>query len=373
MSEREFWDDFARAPASGTTGGTAQPVRASTLAGQTVRPVRWVVDEMVPQRTVTLLSGDGGLGKSWLAMMLAMSVVLGRAWLGRATVAGSVFYFSAEDELSEVHRRLDAIARVWGVDLADLDPLRIVSLAEAPAVMAAPSPAGILAPTPLFSVFETWVSEDPPALVVVDTVADTFGGNENDRAQVRQFVGMLRGFAIRNDCAVLILSHPSIEGMRSGSGLSGSTAWNNSVRARLYLSRPKSEAGEPDPDARLLAVAKSNYGRAGDEIALRWADGIFETDTPSGPLDRAAADARADRIFLELLAAFTDEGRVVGAANSRNYAPTVMSRDARANGLRRAQFEAAMTRLFARKKIRIERDGPPSRQRERVVLANGEA
>lgn len=115
-----------------------------------------------------------------------------------------------------------------------------------------------------------------PALLVLDTLADFFGGNENDRAQARQFIGMLRGLAIRHDCAVLLLSHPSVAGISSGVGSSGSTAWNNSVRSRLYLSRVTGEDGyEPNPDARRLAVKKSNYGRIGAEILLHWDKGVF--------------------------------------------------------------------------------------------------
>jgi hypothetical protein len=76
-------------------------------------------------------------------------------------------------------------------------------------------------------------------------------GNENDRAQARQFIGMLRGLAIRHECAVLLLSHPSVAGIASGGGSSGSTAWNNSVRSRLYLSRVVGNDGfEANPDAR---------------------------------------------------------------------------------------------------------------------------
>jgi RecA-family ATPase len=54
-----------------------------------------------------------------------------------------------------------------------------------------------------------------------------FGGDEINRSQVRKFVSMLRGLAIEYDCAVLLLSHPSLTGPNSGTGTSGSTAWNN--------------------------------------------------------------------------------------------------------------------------------------------------
>src|ERR1700727_627403 len=56
-------------------------------------------------------------------------------------------------------------------------------------------------------------------LVIVDTAADTFGGNENDRSQVRQFVSRALGsIAQKINGAVLLCAHPSRSGLSSGEG-----------------------------------------------------------------------------------------------------------------------------------------------------------
>ncbi|WP_369675560.1 AAA family ATPase, partial [Enterococcus faecium] len=94
--------------------------------------------------------------------------------------------------------------------------------------------------------------DERPALVGLDTLADLHSGQENDRTTARQFIGLLRGLAIRHGCAVVLLAHPSLTGMASGSGLSGSTAWNASVRSRLYLERVVQDGYEADPDRRVL-------------------------------------------------------------------------------------------------------------------------
>src|SRR5690606_40940583 len=73
---------------------------------------------------------------------------------------------------------------------------------------------------------------------------DLFGGDEINRNQVRRFIGMLRALAIAFDTAVVLLSHPSVQGMQTGTGTSGSTAWNNSVRSRLYLRSEARRVGE---------------------------------------------------------------------------------------------------------------------------------
>ena len=50
----------------------------SALDGLGVPPRRWCVEGWFPNRSVSLLSGDGGTGKSLLAMQLATSAAMGR-------------------------------------------------------------------------------------------------------------------------------------------------------------------------------------------------------------------------------------------------------------------------------------------------------
>jgi RecA-family ATPase len=54
-------------------------------------------------------------------------------------------------------------------------------------------------------------------LVVIDTAATCFGGNESDRAQVTQFVGtILTSLAQDIDGSVLLNAHPSMTGLANG-------------------------------------------------------------------------------------------------------------------------------------------------------------
>ena len=68
--------------------------------------------------------------------------------------------------------------------------------------------------------------------------------------------------------------------MYDGTGYSGSTAFNNAVRQRLILEKPKNDGeGVYDPAQRQLRVAKSNYGSE-TEISL-WLHGARFTAKPS--------------------------------------------------------------------------------------------
>jgi RecA-family ATPase len=210
---------------------------------------------------------------------------------------------------------------------------------------------------------------------VFDTQSDVFAGEENVRAQVRQFVGMLRGLAIENDLTSMLLSHPSLTGMSSGSGRSGSTGWSNTVRSRFYLEPIMIEDGriEADPDLRRLTNKKMNYGRSGYEITLRWTDGVFVPENGSqtgvGPLAALGVVMEAETTFLDLVGRYGAEGRAVNATPGSNYAPAVFARDQRGKGTTKRAFTTAMNRLFQAGKIEIEQYGPLSRRRSRLVLA----
>ncbi|QIE42930.1 AAA family ATPase [Rhodobacteraceae bacterium SC52] len=335
---------------------------ASTLDGEPIPPRDWLVPDLVPSGTVTLLGGDGGTGKSLLALQLATAVATGRQWLRHDVKAGAAVYMSAEDDRAELHRRLADIARAEDANLTDFDRLLFRSLAGDDALLALLDRSGLLQPTPLYEALDAYLSDVAPVLVVLDTLADLFPGNENDRAQARQFVGMLRGLAIRHSCAVVMLAHPSLSGLNSGSGTSGSTGWNNSVRSRLYLERIKEENHEPDPDARILRTMKANYGRIGGEISMRWKSGVFVADEAETRLDRLSRNAKAERVFLKLLDEFSAEGRRVRPSTGAGYAPHMFAKSGRAEGVGKAALHSAMEAMFAKGAIVMAEEGPPSRR-----------
>ena len=88
-----------------------------------------------------------------------------------------------------------------------------MALAGEETLLAAPDRNGLIQPTKLFERIREAACDIRPKLIVLDNAADIFGGNENDRAQVRQFIGMLRGMAIAAGAGVLLTSHPSLTGI----------------------------------------------------------------------------------------------------------------------------------------------------------------
>jgi RecA-family ATPase len=345
-------------------------VEANTLEGRSVPPRRWLVPNRIPMGVPTLLTGDGGLGKTKIAMQLAAATARGTDWLGAVIdEPGPVIFFTAEEELAEVHRRMQEIVSHHGVGFPDLAGLHFVCLPGKDAVLGAPDKGGLIRSTALFEELHASSVRIRPSLVVIETAADVYAGNENDRAQVRQFVGLLRKLAIDSGAAVLLLAHPSLHGLASGGGTSGSTGWNNSVRSRLNLTSTKTRDGDdPDSDIRELKVVKSNYGPTGETVRLRWQRGVFVPENSPEPLQQMVAQSKAEDVFLRLLVERNAQGRWVTPNKAAGYAPKELAAMPGAENFTAAAFARSMERLFAADRILVETFGPPSKQRQRIVV-----
>jgi len=233
--------------------------------------------EIIPVRNVALLGGDGAAGKSLLALQLGIACTTGTPWIGLEVNQGPVIYFSAEDDLDELTRRMNRICRADGTALNTSFELHLLPFAgEEAALVTESHKSNLLERTGLFRRLEATLDSTSAMLLILDNLADIYCGNENNRALAKAFIGLMRGWCLRFDCTILLLGHPSLSGRASGTGESGSTAWNNSVRSRLYLRRDKDASGyEVDKNARVLEVMKVNYGPPRDPFGLRWEDGRF--------------------------------------------------------------------------------------------------
>lgn len=350
-------------PLGAPSGERAPPeleiIRASSLDGKPIPSRRWLVHQLIPEANVTLLGGDGGTGKSLLALQLCAAKAVGGEWLGYTLAQGKSVFLSAEDEIDELHRRLFDI----NPRLAELDDLLLVPVAGKDAILAVPeSRDGLLRETPLFGTLKRLIESERPTLLVLDTLADLFGGDEIKKVQARQFIAMLRGLALDYDVAIVLLSHPSLSGIQSGSGRSGNVAWNNSVRSRLYFERD----GE-DADLRVLETKKANRAAAGGKIFVRYVEGRFvreDEQKRTGDLEREAKS-----VFLSLLKQFERENRMVShSSTSGNYAPKIFAQHPNANSIGKTHFVKAMNTLFEERRIEIAEYGPPSRRCKKLAL-----
>lgn len=257
-----------------------EPFSPSIWHGTKAPARRWLVDGLITAGTVTMLSGDGGHGKSLLAQQLLTCLATRNAWLGFPVVPMKVYGMFCEDDLAELHRRQDDINEHLGTTMDDIaDTMLLESRVDKHSYLCGfPDRYGdAMRPTPLwFKLVET-IKEFGAQGVLLDTARKTFGGNEINDKQVSRFVTMLRHLAIAIHGFVMFTMHPSNEGIASGSGIAGNRAWRNEVRSMMYLTDAGKQA-EDKPDVRILRVRKSNYGPSGGKIELKWQRGVFVRD-----------------------------------------------------------------------------------------------
>jgi RecA-family ATPase len=349
-----------------------QPLPYVDIAAR-LEPIPWLIPERIPMRNVTLLSGEGSIGKSTLLMQLLGATALsGGQWLGAWPDNGPCLYLTAEEEDPIVRFRLEAVADSLGTTRQRLkdNGLKVLSFAGRDAVLGQPDRSGFIRPTPLFTRLREDILQLKPKLIGIDAAADVFAGNEINRAQTRQFITMLRGLAIDADSTVILVAHPSLQGITSDTGLSGNTAWHNSVRARMYFKR----APGNDKALRVLEVKKNNYGPEQENILLRWQDGVYVVVPGENAIERVTEDARVDDLFLKLLQRFAEQGRNVSHNTGRTYAPSRFADDPEAQATKTTgkHFAAAMERLFTAKKIRAKEEGRPSHKTYRLVVVPGD-
>ena len=236
---------------------------------------------------------------------------------------------------------------------------KLIDLAGKSATIAVFDRNGQIKQTPTSAAIEDVAREHSAGGIILDAVADFFGGNENERREVRAFVSALRGLAMRLGAAVIFLAHPSVDGIKTGRGYSGSTHWNNAVRSRLYFTDVKEEGDGPtEPDMRVIELAKSNRARRGEKIYAIWEAGRFVVAAP-GATRNSEIETATDELFLLLLSKAKKQGQDLSPSRSPSYAPTVLARWPSSKGTSKAALERAMHRLLEAGKIRVRNIWPP--------------
>lgn len=321
-------------------------------------PVRpWCVEGLILDRQVTSLYGDGGTGKSLLALDIAAGCALGTDVLGIPVARRKVLLVSCEDDRDEIHRRLGPIVRKRGVDFADFEGrFAFLDRAGEDSTFITFDKAGKAKRTAFYENVRRTALNFGAQLIVVDTAADTFGGNEIVRAEVVAFVKNLRQLAMETNGAVLLLAHPSLAGMKDGHGFSGSTAWRGSVRSMMTFEFDGEDGA--DRDRRILTLRKANHARAGLTIGLQYEAGVFVPLAPAVSGMDMFSDAEDEERFLDKLRGLLDLGLCPSASKNRpEYAPQLMKQTfpKELTAITTGRLEAAQRRLFEQGRIQVKK------------------
>jgi hypothetical protein len=196
-----------------------------------VRPKerRWLIEDLWCEEAVGILGGEPKVGKSLLALEMAVSVAGGSPCLRRfaARRSGRVLLYAAEDALHIVRSRLGGICKATGAALDSLDILVIT----APAVrLDLGEDRTRLANT---------VARYQPLLLILDPFVRLHRIDENVSGEVAPLLAFLRELQRRFRLAIVLVHHAKKGAghARAGQALRGTSefhAWGDSL---IYLRR----------------------------------------------------------------------------------------------------------------------------------------
>ncbi len=267
--------------------------------------------------------------------------------------------WACEDDHDELWRRQLAIARWCKAGLEDFDGCLTIVPRHGLDNALVSTEYGKLLFSPRIAELAEQASDLNADVVVLDNVAQLYGGSENDRHSVTAFMNALAG-ALRGK-AVLLLAHPS---RSQGSEFSGSSAWENVARTRLYLG--STLPGEkPDPDSeptdnvRYISRRKANYSPK-DWCRMTYADGALTPDDQqlSGGIVAVAREQKAERVILDGLQKLGTMG-IHGSDGSKSshFLPRLIIEYRFNDGLPSRELTAAMRSLMVAGKLKRESVG----------------
>lgn len=221
-------------PPSNNGAGPLHQLDVARLLASAPPVHEWVWDGYIERKTLTILHGDGGTGKSILAGHLARAITNGGICLGHQTTQGNVLIIDAENPLDEITRRLHAL------DFAHAPMTRIAYYRASDPVLGDTThvDTGTLANV---------ITLHQSSVVILDSQRGVWAGDEREANEIRPLYRRLQALAEHLNCSIIIIHHD-----RRTGNFSGSSDIHNSADTRLHLERP--DADKPE---RVLRHAKA--------------------------------------------------------------------------------------------------------------------
>ena len=331
---------------------TPSPLDWHDLANKEPPERRWAVRGWFGFGHVTLLVGQGGIGKTLIAQQMASCLAIGRGFIDEITEPAKVLMWACEDDHDELWRRQIAISRWMRMGLEEYTGNLVIVPRHGMDNALVANEYGKLMFTPTIARLKEQADDEHAQVVILDNAAQLYGGGENDRHSVTAFLNALAGAL--HGRAILLLAHPS-RGMNSE--FSGSSAWENVARTRLYLGAtlPDQKADdEPGQDVRYLSRRKSNYSNK-DFRKCTYRDGVLIPDEPeeAGGIVNVIKASNAERTVLDGLRKLTSMGLTAADGHSSTrYLPRLLHEYKLTEGNSRQDLAAAVRRLMVDGKLK---------------------
>ena len=261
-----------------------ETIDGAALMSQPLRPPPFIVDGLLAQG-LHLLAGSPKVGKSWLALWLAVTVAKGEPVWGMATRQGTTLYLCLEDSVLRIQNRLFEITE------------------DAPPNVHFCTESAVLGEG-LEEQMDAFLARHPDTvLIIIDTLQMIRPIHDSTYANDYRDLSQIKKLADRHGIAVLLIHHLRKEKADDAfHRISGTTAISGAVDSSFVLA----EARRGSNRASLLCVGRDIEYR---ELELeRDADNVWELCADS----REQPALLEDRIVFLLSAWMQDHTEFIG-------------------------------------------------------------
>ncbi|MDO8587613.1 MAG: AAA family ATPase [Armatimonadota bacterium] len=288
-SQREGESSESSEPSESESAARLEFCTVGTLAARRVTEAEFVVEGLVPLRGVTLMTGEGGIGKSYLLMDMAMSVAGGQPFLDTFTCRqGPVCIIDLENDENSIARRTQKLLRARGVSDLPTHIARKGGPAEAELA---------IDKEPSLKALTEGLEAVRPIALIIDPLTAAHSKDENDNMAMRSVIRTLSRLAQEFEMAVIVAHHPRKRGQNNDAGqmIRGASDLRNAVDSHIFLRRID--------DSRLLVEHdKSRHAPELEKFQVEMVDG---DDGESirfnhlGPAPDAAVKSTEARAFVQ--------------------------------------------------------------------------
>jgi len=269
-----------------------EPIDAANIPAR-----RWVYGHHYIRSYVSVVASAGGLGKSSMQMVEAVSIATGKALLGEAVHEQcKVWIVNLEDPLEEMQRRMAAVMQHYDIKADDIrGKIFLDAGRDLKMIFAKQTRDGLEIIEEIVEYMIKVINDNGISVVFIDPWVAAMGGiSENDNMAMNAAVGAVRAIADATDAAIVLTHHirktngeeATIDSVRGAGSLIGA------ARAARVLNRvSQEEAMKPG---------------VSEEGSL----GIFRVDDGKNNLSLPASKALYRRMESVLLA----NGEFVGVA-----------------------------------------------------------
>jgi len=219
----------------------------------TDEPVQWLIEDLIPAKAFAAIYGKPGSFKSFVAIYLSQMIAAGKPAFEKPTTQGTCLYIAGEGQAG-LKKRSDASRIVH--DIEPSVPLYFIkrslnlssTLEDMQELIKEIRELGIA-----------------PSLIVIDTLARNFVGDENSSADMSQFISVIGELIAQLSCSVLVVHHA---GKDESKGMRGSSALLGAVDAELECTRT-SEEDDKDHLTGKLTTTKQKESEDGVEFHFK--------------------------------------------------------------------------------------------------------